>query len=145
MLKNARIEEEGRCHRRRGLGRAGCPYTGLDAVDWLRGYEDEKLQEFRAKRLHKTVIKPLYQARDDKILAPLQAASPYATIPPDAYNRLHLQAKQLALAVMELNVATPKGLRVKQLARNIIDASTSRDDEASWAAVAARLQPHLKR
>lgn len=133
MLKNARIEEEGRCHRRRGLGRAGCPYTGLDAVDWLRGYEDEKLQEFRAKRLHKTVIEPLYRN-----------SSPF-TVSLDQYNRLQLQAKQLALAVMELNVATPKGLRVKQLARNIIDASTSRDDEASWAAVAARLQPHLKK
>lgn len=132
MLKNARIEEEGRCHRRRGLGRAGCPYTGLDAVDWLRGYEAEKLQEFRAKAFHKIAARPK------------QAANPF-TVSLDQYNRLQLQAKQLALAVLELNVATPKGLRVKQLARNIIDASTSRDDEASWAAVAARLQPHLKK
>lgn len=131
MLKNARIEEEGRCHRRRGLGRAGCPYTGLDAVDWLRGYEDEKLQEFRAKRLHKTVIKPLYPTE------------PRFMVTPEAYNRLQLQAKQLALAVLELP-ATGKHARLKQIARKLLEDGGG-DDEATWAAVAARLQPHLKK
>lgn len=131
MLKNARIEEEGRCHRRRGLGRAGCPYTGLDAVDWLRGYEDEKLQEFRAKRLHKTVIKPL------------DPTEPRFMVTPEAYNRLHLQAKQLALAVLELP-ATGRHARLKQIARKLLEDGGG-DDEATWAAVAARLQPHLRK
>lgn len=131
MLKNARIEEEGRCHRRRGLGRAGCPYTGLDAVDWLRGYEDEKLQEFRAKRLHKTVIKPLY------------LTEPRIMISPEAYIRLHLQAKHLALAVLELP-ATGRHARLKQAARKLLEDGGG-DDAATWAAVAARLQPHLRK
>lgn len=132
MLKNARIEQEGREHRRRGLGRAGCPYIGLDAVDWLRGYEDEKLQEFRAKRLRKSAIEPLYQA------------SPRIMVSPEAYIRLHLQAKQLALAVLELQLGSTRGKQTKHLARKILDGDPAAD-EASWAAVAARLQPHLKK
>lgn len=135
MLKNARIEQEGREHRRRGLGRAGCPYTGLDAVDWLRGYEDEKLQELRGKAFPRHV----------KISRPLQAASPRATIPPESYNRLQLQAKQLALAVLDMDVSLSKGgAKAKQLARKLLDGGPA-DDEASWAAVAARLQPHLRK
>lgn len=130
MLKNARIEEEGRCHRRRGFGRINCPYTGLDAVDWLRGYEDEKLQEFQSKAFHKVAARPK------------QAASPF-TVSIDQYNRLQLQAKQSALAVLELP-ATGKHARLKQIARKLLEDGGG-DDEATWAAVAARLQPHLKK
>lgn len=129
MLKNARIENEGRDARRAGYGSGWCPYSGLDAEDWLRGYEDEKLQQLRGLAVRKRVIAPLYPSNP----VVLEKCSRVGVT---AHGRLSLQAKQLALAVMELNVATPKGLKLKALARQILDGSTS-DDEATWVAVAA--------
>ena len=135
MLKNARIEEEGRNHRRLGLARAGCPYAGLAAIDWLRGYEEENL-------LHKAVIEPLYQP--PKGVARRPPTPPTGFVSLDQYSRLQLQAKQLALAVLDLP-ATGSHAKLKQLARTLLDSGTSADDEASWAAVAARLQPYLRK